>query len=86
MASVPDALDKSIKELGANGAYFDGLIGWFDQQIAAQPTGASLSQPNTQQEAVGGTIRCKHELESLWCALSLILIAPLRVVVQVLCC
>lgn len=42
MASVPDALDKSIKELGANGAYFDGLIGWLDQQIAAQPPNASL--------------------------------------------
>ena len=49
VGAVPDSLDKTIKELGANGEYFSGLISWFDQQIAQHPRNTPLGQTNNEE-------------------------------------
>jgi hypothetical protein len=46
-SSAPsDALVKGVSDLATNNAYFDGLVGWFQTQIAAAPPNTSLGQHN----------------------------------------
>src|SRR4051812_38813711 len=51
-APTQEALEKSVKDF-ANGAYFDGLVGWFEQQIAQSPPNAPLGQMPTALLADG---------------------------------
>jgi len=45
-----DALVKGVSDLATNNAYFDGLVGWFQTQIAAAPPNTSLGQQQQHRE------------------------------------
>lgn len=61
--SAPESLEKIVFELGQNGTYFNGLIGWFDQQIAATNGSASLGQSLRAHDGRRSLQQSRHDFK-----------------------